>query len=269
MDLDAYLERIGFSGVPRADFETLSALHRLHPENIAFENLSTLLGEPVPLAIEAVADKLVTRTRGGYCFEHNTLFQHALEAIGFELTPLAARVVWAPGYENPRTHMLLLVRLSRGRYLCDVGFGGATLTAPLEFVAEREQATPHETFRLRREGGEYELGIRLGDTWRAMYRFDLQPQRPIDYEALNHYVATHPASHFRRRLMAGLPLAGGRLALADNRFTRQEQGTVVEDRVIGTAGELGDLLAREFGISLPAHPALGAILQRLAAGAQD
>jgi arylamine N-acetyltransferase len=50
--------------------------------------------------------------RGGWCFEHNTLFRHALEALGFSVTSLAARVLWNAPPDSPmgpRSHMLLLV----------------------------------------------------------------------------------------------------------------------------------------------------------------
>ena len=47
-DLDTYFARIGFAGSAKPDLETLRALHRLHPLAIPFENLSTLLREPIP-----------------------------------------------------------------------------------------------------------------------------------------------------------------------------------------------------------------------------
>jgi N-hydroxyarylamine O-acetyltransferase len=264
MNLDAYLARIGFTGEAGPDLPTLRALHRLQPQAIPFENLSTLLGEPVPLEIAALEDKLVRRNRGGYCFEQNTLFRHALEAIGFIVVPLAARVVWNTDYENPRSHMLLLVALGGTDYISDVGFGGATLTAPLELAVDDDQGTPHETFRIRLAHGEYEVGVLLDEGWRPMYQFDLQAQRPIDYAALNHFVATHPDSHFRSRLMVGRATATGRLALADNRFVRYERGLPVAQQTIGTAEELARVLTADFGISLPDSDALEEVLARIA-----
>jgi N-hydroxyarylamine O-acetyltransferase len=264
VNLGAYFERIGFRGNPRADIATLRELHIKHPCTIPFENLSTLLGEPVPLNIAALEDKLVHRRRGGYCFEQNTLFAHVLETIGFKLTALAARVVWNPGYQNPRTHMALLVEQSGQRWLCDVGFGGATLTAPLTFDIDVQQATPHEPFRIEAVGEEFELQIRLGDRWRPVYRFDLQAQRAIDYEAMNFYVASHPGSQFRRVLMAGRPNLGGRYAIGGNQFTRYEAGTAVQQRAIRSAASLKLLLANEFKINLPQHPDLESLLERVA-----
>ena len=113
-DLDAYLERIGYRGPRRATLDTLEALHALHPTAIPFENLNPLLGWPVALDIDSLQKKMVAGGRGGWCFEHNTLFRHALEALGFSVISLAARVLWDAPPDSPigpRSHMLLLVNL--------------------------------------------------------------------------------------------------------------------------------------------------------------
>ena len=94
LDLEAYLERIGHRGSPRADIATLRDLQRLHTSAIPFENLSPFLGEPVKLDRGSLEEKLVARRRGGWCFEHNLLFTHVLRTIGFEVKTLAARVRW-------------------------------------------------------------------------------------------------------------------------------------------------------------------------------
>jgi len=271
MNLKPYFDRIGFRGDPRPDLETLTTLHRLHPIAIPFENLSTLLGEPVRLDEASLSDKLIRRGRGGYCFEHNSLFQFALEAIGFDLVPIAARVVWNgdKGYVNPRTHMALVVDIAGGRFLCDVGFGGATLTAPLAFVLDRVQATPHEPFRIRARDDLFTLEVQLENGWRATYEFDLQPQKAIDYEAMNHYVHTHPDSHFRYLLMAARPDAEGRFSLGGNKFTRFHRGVATEKRTIATGESLAALLTGHFRLTLPDHPGLGALLDRIASARSE
>ena len=92
-DLGAYCERIGYDGPKTARRETLCAIHRLHPQAIAFENLNPLLRWPVLLDARSLQQKLVTQRRGGYCYEHNLLLKLALESIGFKVAGLAARVL--------------------------------------------------------------------------------------------------------------------------------------------------------------------------------
>jgi len=78
IDCDAYFRRIGYAGPRTATLETLRALHALHPQAIAFENLNPLLGWPVPLDAPSLQRKLVHEGRGGCCFEQNLLLSHVL-----------------------------------------------------------------------------------------------------------------------------------------------------------------------------------------------
>src|SRR5262249_32706841 len=150
-----------------------------------------LLGRPVQLDLDALVRKLIEDGRGGYCFEQNLLLGHALRSLGFEVAYLAARVIWEAGdpERRARTHILLFVQLGGGGCTCGAGFGGLTLTAPLRLEPDVEQATPHETFRLRRDGREFLLDAQLAAEWKTLYRFDLQQQRQIDIEVLNYYVS--------------------------------------------------------------------------------
>src|SRR5215471_14598082 len=123
LDLEAYFRRIGYSGSRAPTLETLAALHLLDPTAIPFENLDTLRGAPVRLDIDSLQRKLVLQRRGGYCFEQNLLFTHVLNALGFRVVGLGARVIWerpADAPRGPRTHMALLVPIGPESYLCDV-----------------------------------------------------------------------------------------------------------------------------------------------------
>jgi N-hydroxyarylamine O-acetyltransferase len=263
--LAAYFDRIGYTGPHDASGETLRALHRLHPQAIPFENIDTLLGLTPRLDLESVFAKLVTARRGGYCFEHNLLFRAVLETIGFETTGLAARVLWAdPDAMLSRTHMMLLVETPDETWLADVGFGSMTLTAPLVFDNGREQATPHETFRLDLiERGDFKLLVKLGDTWKPIYRFDLEPQVPSDYAMANHYVSTFPDSVFVKHLIVARVVPGQRQTLFDRTLARR--GKAEEHRELASAAEVRSVLEDTFGLALPADAKVGNVLERLVA----
>src|SRR5580704_18152588 len=157
VDLDAYLARIGYDGPREATLPVLCALHALHPAAIAFENLDPVLGRPVSLDLDALQSKLLGQRRGGYCFEQNAVFRSALEALGFAVTPLIARVVWMAPPDRPlgpRSHMLLKVDLPEGPYIADVGFGGQLSSAPLKLAEGLEQPTAEASFRLLPVAGD-------------------------------------------------------------------------------------------------------------------
>ena len=251
-DLDAYFERIGYDGPHEPSLDTLKALHLLHPQAIPFENLDSLLGRPVRLDAGSIQQKLVGAGRGGYCFEHNLLFRGVLDALGFRTRSLGARVVWGrTDAEMPaRTHMLLLVDLEGRTYLADVGFGGVTLTAPLAFETGREQATPHEPFRIDSvDAGNYLLQVKLDGAWTPLYRFDLEPQFDIDYEVANHFVSTYPPSIFRHNLLAARVAADSRFGLFNRRLSLH--GANPAERELTSVQQLRDVLQKEIGIRLP------------------
>jgi N-hydroxyarylamine O-acetyltransferase len=267
IDLAAYFRRIGFAGPAGHDRATLEALHRLHPQAIAFENLDPLLGVRVRLDPAAVESKLVRSGRGGYCYEQNLLFMHVLRALGFAVHGLGARVLWgAPENVVPaRAHMLLCVELDGRRHIADVGFGGMTLTAPLSLDTDGAQRTTHEPFRLVRVGDEFLLQAGLGRDWRSLYQFDLQQQFLPDYEIVNWYQSTSPDSYFTRNLMAARPVAGARYALRNAELSIHHLDGRNERRVLRTAAELHDTLSGTFGLTLANAAGLDALLTRLTA----
>src|SRR3569833_3163242 len=177
-DLIAYLTRIGLAGPLPADRATLARIVAAHAASIPFEGSDGMLGKPVVLDHEVLMAKLVHGGRGGFCFEQNRLRGAMLEQLGFAVTALGARVLWnaPPGAVTPLTHMLLRIDLADGPVIADVGFGGNTPTAPLDLVAGREQATPHEPYRLTREGDYWVQAVSIGGEWRPTYRFTLEPQ---------------------------------------------------------------------------------------------
>jgi N-hydroxyarylamine O-acetyltransferase len=267
VDLDAYFHRVGFSGKHTPTLDTLRELHLRHAEVIPFENLNPLLGWPVRLDPASLEQKLVRDGRGGYCYEHNLLFRHVLDGLGFRVVGLAARVHWnAPeGVVRPKTHVLLGVEVAGQTYIADVGFGGQTPTAPLRLEPGVEQETPHGPFRLLPAGDGFVVEADIRGAWKALYRFDLREQHPVDYEVANWYVSTHPESHFVSGLLAARPAPGRRYALRDNQLSVHAVGGPTEQRVLTNAAELQGVLTDLFRLTLPNAPGLDPILERIAA----
>lgn len=263
-DLDAYLARIGYDGPRTPTLDTLRAIQRLHPQAIAFENLDPLLGIPVRLDVDSLQRKLIRSRRGGYCFEHNGVLLHALRALGYRVTGLAARVVWNQPNDDtpPRSHMVLRVVLDEGVHLADVGFGMSP-TAPLRLEPDIAQETPHESFRLLQGAGRFTLQCRLKDEWISFYVFDLQEQASVDYQVANHYVSTWPTSHFVQSLIAARATPDGRYGLRNNRFSLHRPKGASEQRVLGSAAEISVVLNDFFGIVVPDERTFAATLARL------
>jgi N-hydroxyarylamine O-acetyltransferase len=258
LDLDAYFARIGWTGSRAPTLDVLAGLCLRHTASVPFENLEILRGRPIPLDLASLQEKLVTRRRGGYCFEQNGLFRAVLGALGFRVTPLSGRVRLgvAPEVPTARTHMLLRVDLEDGPYLADVGFG-FTPTGPLRLEEGREQTLHLGTYRLARDGAAWTLQIRHPETFTAAYVFTEEPCAPIDYVVANHYTSTHPDSFFTQAplVMRHDPENGVRYILRGREWSVR-RGAEVETHPVSGSREAVDLLARHFLIELPADTRL-------------
>jgi N-hydroxyarylamine O-acetyltransferase len=253
IDLDAYLNRIGYTGPRDVNLETLRGVHRAHLTTVPFENVDVVLKRPIRLDPASLYRKIVTNRRGGYCFESNALFMYALQALGFTVSPLQARVLWERKDPSlpPRSHMLLMVDLEEGLFLADVAFGGQTPPQPLSFAVNIEQPTSHEPYRLRRTAdGELELEALMAGQWGVLYRFTLHPQQPVDFEHANWYVSTHPDSFFANNLIAAIPGEGCRYTLFNKEYRIRRPDGAVETLVLEDAGALAKTLRERFGIAV-------------------
>lgn len=253
LDLDAYLARVGHRGPLDARHETLEALHRAHATGIPFENLDVLLGRPVRLDLPSIQAKLVTGGRGGYCYEQNTLFGTVLTAIGFQVTPLAARVRYNTTAVRPRTHMVLKVADEAGDWLADVGFGAGGMFAPAPFDGGDSRRHSPWVQRLEREDGQWVLRARAADrpgAWQDLYAFTLEPQLPVDYEMANHFTSTHPNSPFVRGPYVQRATTHGRHVLFGRELT-WDTGAETTTRTLADHTELLKVLAETFGLAFP------------------
>ena len=267
IDLDAYFKRIGYSG-PRDDsLDTLRELHKLHPQAIPFENLDPLLGRPVKLDPASLQAKLVVGGRGGYCFEHNTLFANVLRQLGFKVQEATARVRWSvpPEVKTPRTHCLLFVDTEGDKYLVDVGFGGNVLTGPLQLDSREEQTTPHESFRLKQEGDRVVQEAKLNGAWTPLYAFDFADTHPADYEMGNWFTSAHPNSIFVNGLLGARAEPDKRYALMNNQLSTHTLNGGTKKQTLGSAGELRDALTDLFKLRLDQLEGLDPVLAKLAA----
>ena len=248
LDLAAYLERIGYRGELQPSLSVLQALHLAHATHIPFENLDILLGRGIRIDLGSVQAKLVAARRGGYCYEQNLLFAAALEALGFAVLPLAARVRYRSERVLPRTHMLLLVEADDGRWLCDVGFGAEGLLLPVPFGGGEAVRHFAWSYRIVAGDGQWLLQSLRQERWQDLYGFSLEPQQHADYEMANHYVATHPDSRFVRTLTVQLPTPAGRHILR-NRELILDRGGDAHSRQLADDDELLAVLAGTFGLA--------------------
>ncbi|MES2494529.1 MAG: arylamine N-acetyltransferase [Pseudomonadota bacterium] len=235
-DIDAYLARITLKHRPLPDADGLALIQSSHRLSIPFENLDIRLGRTISLDPAHVFDKIVHRRRGGYCFEQNSLFLGALQALGFEARPLLGRVwLMSDGGVPPRTHTLNLVRIDGEDWIADAGFGGSYIP-PMKLADSVEAWAPDgASYRLSRSEDHGWMLERRGDAatsdWQPQYSFTLDQVAPIDLEMSNHWTSTRPDTRFTTLTIVNLCLPTGFAALTDRQYKRRAGGQQVEAEI--------------------------------------
>jgi N-hydroxyarylamine O-acetyltransferase len=265
MRLHDYLRRIGVEDGLPASAETLRRLHVAHREAFLFENVSIQAGGAISVELDAIERKFIDEGRGGYCFEHNTLFAAVLRDLEFAPVALLGRVRRGPPERWARTHMVLRVPVDGDDWLADVGFGGLGLLEPIRLRDGTVSEQAGLTYRLRREGPSGVWVLSIGDPAKTplyqhdratsttdLYEFSEDPQTAGDVEVANHFTSTHPDSVFRRTLTIQRSARDGRLILHGDTLTRYKDGQAIEEPV---ARQQVRSVARElFGVELPNGP---------------
>ena len=254
IDVDAYLERIGYAGPREPTTDVMRVLQRAHLIAAPFENLDINPGgTPISLEIDAIFDKVVRRRRGGFCYELNGLFAAMLQQLGFDVTLVSARVARAGGDFGPEFDHLALVVRTDATYLADVGFGDFSVE-PLEIGKEGPQSpvAGGRAYRVDPLGTGDWLSRAPTDEggWQDGYRFSLTSRALADFEPQCRWFETHPESNFLTRRVCSIATPSGRVTLTGVELIVTRDG-VRETTPIEGDEKWAAALAEHFGITLP------------------
>lgn len=253
MNLQRYLDRIGFRGRPRMDLDTLNRIHRGHVEHIPYENFDVQFGRRLTRDPAAAFEKIVDRRRGGWCYEMNGLMGWAFEEIGFKVTRMAAGVMRVVrGDSAIGNHLILRVDLDRP-YLADVGFGDGLI-----------EPMPLEVGTVRQRQFEFALEEFEPTWWRfhdnvqaraSSFDFQLSPADPALLDDRCTFLQTSPDSGFVLNAVAQRHLPDGRFAMMRGKVLTFIDRDVTTHE-IANAREYVETLAHTFALDLPEAAAL-------------
>ena len=247
----AYLDRVGVAAPGASDAAGLCALHRAHQLAVPFENLSIHLAEPISLDERDLIDKIVRRRRGGFCYELNGAFALLLEALGAQVSRVAARVHGEAGLSPPFDHLALVVHPADGSgpWLADVGFGSHS-DYPLRLDDRADQDDPAGVFRLAdAEDGDIDV-LKNGQ---PQYRLETRARSLADCVPTCWFQQTSPLSHFTRSTICSRLTPDGRVSISGRLLIRTRNGTRTEERIDGD-DELLAAYRDHFGVGLSRLP---------------
>ena len=255
MNVRAYLQRIGYSGPVTATADVLRELHRAHMLSVPFENLDIHCGRRIVVDPDAFVRKVVERRRGGFCYELNGAFAALLQAVGFRVTLLSARVPMADGSDGPEfDHLALRVDLDEP-WLADVGFGDSFLE-PLRLKTGIEQAQGGAVFRIIENDRLRVERLMPEGNWKFQYDFALTPRTLSEFAGMCDYHQTSPQSPFTRKTMCSLATPDGRITVSEMKLITTRNG-VKSERELANEEERRRVLRDLFGVELEQSPVPG------------
>ena len=250
-EITKYLNRIKLDSCT-PNLEGLTKLQGHHMENIPFENLDVVVGRKIKLDYHHLFDKIITKKRGGYCFELNTLFAELLKSLGFFPRPVLGRV-WLSNPQKipPRNHLAYLVDLDGKTYLTDVGFGGLITRIPLDInvstpmkdVDGRVRIVPFvdQQFMVTRE-------IEKG--WENQYSFENVAIGKEDIYISNYYMSTNSKSHFFEHKFVGRNTEEGRIGLFNNKISIRKGVKIVDKKRVDFGKDWLEIIKNKFSLNL-------------------
>lgn len=252
MNVNKYLERIGLSGrEPDTTLEFLNKIQYGHVTNIPYENLDILSGIPISLDPHDLYDKIVTRKRGGFCFELNRLLAELLTELGFKNRSYLARFLRGESGIPVRRHRVIAVDIDGCTYIVDAGIGSEAPKYPLLLREGEVQKIGCESYKFMRDEV---LGWVLYDyhqgEWRRFYSFTEDVQLEVDFIQPSFYCEKHKDSVANKTAMISLKTERGRKTISDRDYKIFEDGalTYIEEQV--SEERFSELLISKFGISL-------------------
>jgi N-hydroxyarylamine O-acetyltransferase len=248
LDIESCLKRIGYKGAIEPTLDTLRGLQKTFLLKVPFENLDIHLGRRISLCSESIHRKIVSKKRGGFCYECNLLFFDLLIGLGFRVEYLSARMVKGGSLTPEFDHMVLSVRLESD-YLVDVG-NGQSCREPLRLDGSNRAVSEGNVYRVGSHGTDYALYFQQPEgAWIPRFQFTLIPRDRAEFSDMCRYHQTSPDSIFTKQRLVTMATPAGRLTLTERQLSIAE-GEERQERSIGSEEEYLEILKEYFAIEI-------------------
>lgn len=245
---EKYLNALGLKA-QKPDLPLLSEITQRHVGAFPFSSIGPLMGDDLPLDRASLFDRIVTRQRGGYCFEQNGLLFEILKDLGFRVEPYLARVIYNQDIHPPLTHRITRVEIDDRHFIVDVGFGPLGPYLPVDMSGEKSDETLRTFWVGQPETGVYHMQTIKDRKAYSLYKFELNKYGQADCEVGHFYSHRHPKASFVNNLVVSI-ITDREVRSIRNRelsfFTRA--GDRVQ--VIENAAQLKTILKTSFDITV-------------------
>ncbi|MFV5914306.1 arylamine N-acetyltransferase family protein [Bacillus cereus] len=157
-------------------FEELPTILFSFAHTIPFENLDVIARNTNQISLENLREKILTSSRGGLCYELNTLFYYFLRDCGYDVQ-LALGTVYKNdinAWALEDGHITIILTYDNVQYLIDVGIASLVPLVPVPFTGE-SVSSKNGSYRVRRKDtnkGNYVLErIDATGEWKVCHAF--------------------------------------------------------------------------------------------------
>ncbi len=250
MNTEEYLARINYFGKTTIEITTLTAIHQHHVLEVPFENLDVQNGIKIQLDIPQLFQKIITKNRGGFCYELNYLFMSLLKQLGFEAHMISASIFDDDKLGPAFDHMAVAIYIENEYWIADVGFGDLFIK-PLKIKPGTVQYDGVMTFKIDSFNSTSYLLSKSEDGihFEKKYVFDLNEKRIEQFFPQCELKQQSPTSYFVQNKVCTLAQKNGRVTIFNSKFIQKKKGHKTAILIENKAHE-NQLLMQEFNIVL-------------------
>ncbi|MDA1548188.1 arylamine N-acetyltransferase family protein [Bacillus cereus group sp. TH243-3LC] len=245
--------RLNLAKRTEVKFEELNTILFAFAHTIPFENLDVISRNSNAITMENLQDKILTRSRGGLCYELNTLLYYFLKDCGYDVQ-LALGTVYKNDINTwalEDGHITIILNYDNVRYVIDVGIASLVPLVPVPFTGEAV-SSKNGTYRVRRKDtskGNYVLERKdKNGEWKVCHAFY---NRIIDEAVVNDVqkrVVEDEKSIFNKGPIAVKLTESGHVSLTNTSFTEIVHGEKAKREI--TEEQYRELLNTLFAIEL-------------------
>ncbi|MEI4616406.1 arylamine N-acetyltransferase family protein [Bacillus cereus] len=173
---DQLFTRLNLKKRNEVTFEELPTILFSFAHTIPFENLDVIARNTNQISLENLREKILTSSRGGLCYELNTLFYYFLRDCGYDVQ-LALGTVYKNdinAWALEDGHITIILTYDNVQYLIDVGIASLVPLVPVPFTG-KSVSSKNGSYRVRRKDtskGNYVLERIVTDgEWKVCHAF--------------------------------------------------------------------------------------------------
>ncbi|HFJ9473258.1 arylamine N-acetyltransferase [Bacillus thuringiensis] len=234
-------------------FEELPTILFSFAHTIPFENLDVIARNTNQISLENLREKILTSSRGGLCYELNTLFYYFLKDCGYDVQ-LALGTVYKNdinAWALEDGHITIILTYDNLQYLIDVGIASLVPLVPVPFTGE-SVSSKNGSYRVRRKDtskGNYVLErIDTDGEWKICHAFYKPNIDEIVINDVQRRVIEDEKSIFNKGPIAVKLTNSGHISLTNTSLTEVVHGEKTKREI--TEDQYKEFLYTLFAIKL-------------------